>query len=357
MLETVDALGERGWQVAVTLPAPGPLVEELERRGARVMYCPTPVLRKSFLTPVGLLKMFGQMLRSFPKSVRLIRQSGAELVYVSTLTIPLWLPVGRMLGRSVVCHVHESERSVRPSVRRALAAPLLLASALIINSEYARGVLIESFPRLRARSEVIYNGVPGPVDVVKAAESVHEPLRMLFVGRLSPRKGPQVAVDLVRLLAERGVRSRLELLGSAFPGYERFEDEIRSAAAKMGPDRVIFAGFVAEIWSHLAQTDVVLVPSQGDEPFGNTAVEAVLAARPVVVSANSGLDEAVAGYSSAQSVPAADLDAWADAVVNVANGWVQYRNRAWHDAAIAAQRHSPALYRERLARRLTELIA
>ena len=65
-----------------------------------------------------------------------------------------------------------------------------------------------------------------------------------------------------------------------------------------------FSGFTDDVWAHLAAADLVLVPSQGDEPFGNTAVEAMLAARPVVVSSSSGLDEAVAGYGSAQRVAA-----------------------------------------------------
>jgi glycosyltransferase involved in cell wall biosynthesis len=354
MLETVEAMAERGWHVTVTLPGPGPLVEEVERRGALVRYCPTPVLRTSFLTPTGLLKMVGQTLRSIPRSVGLIRRSQADMVYVSTLTIPLWLPIGRLLRRPVVCHVHESERSVHPVIRRALAAPLLLATALIVNSEYSRGVLTESFRRLGDRSEVIYNGVPGPVEVLKARDVLEQPIRLLFVGRLAPRKGPQVAVELVRMLADRGVDSQLEVLGSVFPGYEWFEDELRSAAAATDHS-VAFSGFDPDVWSHVAAADVVLVPSQGDEPFGNTAVEAVLAARPVVVSASSGLDEAVAGYTSAHSVPATDLEAWVGAVVEVVDGWGEYRNRAWDDAATAAQRHSPELYRERIEHRLSEL--
>ena len=356
MLETVDALRERGWQVTVTLPVPRPLVEELERRGARVRFWGTPVLRKSLLTPLGVLRLLGQMLRSLPGSVRVICESRAELVHLSTLTVPLWLPVSRALGRPVACHVHESERSVHPVIRKALAAPLLLAKGLIVNSEYAGGVLIESFPCLRARSEAIYNAVPGPAEVVRAPTVPHEPLRML-VGRLSPRRGPQVALELVRPLAERGVCTSLELLRSAFSGNQWFEEDLRSAAAELGPGWVVFAGFVPDIWSHLADSDVVLVPSQGDEPFGNIAVEAVLAARPAVVSARSGLDEAVAGDRSARSVPTGDLATWADAVAEVANHWPRYRKMVWEDAVVAAERHSPALYPERVERRLSELAA
>lgn len=357
MLETVEAMTGRGWQVHVTLPATGPLVPEIEQRGGLVRFCPTPVLRKSALKPLGMLKIAAEALRSVPPGVRAIRSTGADLVYVSTLTIPLWLPLARLLRRPVVCHVHESERTANRWVRRALALPLLFASALIVNSEFSRGVLTESFRSLGRKSEVIYNGVPGPDRVTPARESLTGPTRLLFVGRLAPRKGPQVAIELVAQLAERGIDSHLDLIGAVFPGYEWFEEELRAHVADANQDlQVTFHGFVNDVWPLIAAADIVLVPSQGDEPFGNTAVEAVLAARPVVVSASSGLDEAVAGYGCAQRVAPDALTEWAGAVTTVIGSWPQYRDLAQTDADAARRRHSPGIYRERIESRLGELI-
>jgi glycosyltransferase involved in cell wall biosynthesis len=350
MLETVEAMLQRGWRVTVTVPALGPLVPELQRRGAQVEFCPTPVLRKSVLSPLGAIRVAWVTIRSIPRAISLIRRSRAELVYVSTLTIPLWILVTRVLRRPVVCHVHESERSTPLLVRRVLSAPLMLATGLIVNSHYCGRVLGESYRKLQSRAEVIYNGIPGPDRTTPARESLDSPLRLLFVGRLSPRKGPQVAVDLVRRLIERGVPASLEIMGSVFPGYEWFEAELREAVGRFGlGDRVDFVGFNPEVWPHFERADIVLVPSQGDESFGNIAVEAVLSARPVIVSGNSGLEEAVAGYESAQTVAAADLDAWTGAIVDVVTGWSHFRAEAGADAVSATRRHSLTLYREHMA--------
>lgn len=353
MLETVEAMGERGWQVEVTLPGPGPLVEEIRRRGGRVTFGPTPVLRKSYLSPLGLLRLLALTLRSIPSAIGLIRRTDPDVVYVSTITIPLWIVLARLMRRPVLCHVHESERAAPLVVRQLLAAPLLMATGLVVNSEYSASVLAESFGRLGRRSQVIYNGVPGPDRVTPARSALDGSVRLLFVGRLSPRKGPQVAVDLVGRLANRGHPAKLDLLGSVFPGYEWFRDELREAAAAGGhPGDIEFSGFDPDVWSHLARADIVLVPSQGDEPFGNTAVEAVLAGRPVVVSANSGLDEAVNGYGSAQRVPADDPQAWVDAVEATIRHWSTYRAEAVADATTAATRHAPVRYRQHIADRL-----
>jgi glycosyltransferase involved in cell wall biosynthesis len=109
-------------------------------------------------------------------------------------------------------------------------------------------------------------------------------------------------------------------------------------------DAVTFLGFDAEVWPHIARSDVVVVPSVVDEPFGNTAVEAVLGARPLVVSATSGLREASAGYQSAQQVPPDRPDLLADAVERVIADWDRYRAMAAADAALARERHSVLRY-------------
>jgi glycosyltransferase involved in cell wall biosynthesis len=165
-----------------------------------------------------------------------------------------------------------------------------------------------------------------------------------------------VAVAALAELVDRGVDARLELLGSVFDGYEWFEKELRATVRDLGlGDRVEFLGFRPVVWPTLAATDVVLIPSIVDEPFGNTAVEAVLAARPVVVSDTSGLREAVAGYASAQVVEPGATLAWADAVERVVADWPQLQDAAVRDAVEARDRHSPAGYRRALAEEFAAL--
>ncbi|MCU1552693.1 MAG: wcoF, partial [Arthrobacter sp.] len=50
-LESVAAVANHGAAVTVVLPQTGPLVGELERLQVTVLFCPTPVLRKSMLRP------------------------------------------------------------------------------------------------------------------------------------------------------------------------------------------------------------------------------------------------------------------------------------------------------------------
>ena len=282
-------------------------------------------------------------------ALRLLRSAGRGGVYVNTLTLPSWPLLARLAGRRSVCHVHEAEQSAPRLLRIGMAVCPALADRVVTNSQFCLDVLAGTAPWLRRRATVIYNAVAAPAEVRPLRGTPEGPVRLLYVGRLSPRKGPQVAVATLQELLARGVDARLQLLGSVFEGYEWFETELRSTVAAAGlTDRVEFLGFRSDVWPVLADSDVVLVPSVLEESFGLTAVEAVIAARPLVASDGSGLREAAAGYASAQSVAPGDPGRWADAVQRVLADWAGHRAAAVDDATEARRRHAPQRYTEQL---------
>ena len=306
MLESVSALVEAGARVVVLLISSGPLVREIEARGGSVRYLATPVLRKSMLTPRGILQLVRLSVTGLRAGRKLVRELRPSAIYVSTLTVPLWIAIGRINRIPVLCHVHEAEGSANPLLRKALAAPLSFANRIVANSRFSVAVLERSNTRAGCRAQVVYNSVPGPDTATLGDE--RPGLRVVYIGRLSPRKGVDVAVDAVGELQRRGVDATLSIVGDVFPGYEWYREELRGRAATQGlVGQVEFHGFQPEVWPYLISADVVVVPSRVDEPFGNTAVEAILAARPLIVSDTSGLREAAAGYSSAQYVTAGNV--------------------------------------------------
>ncbi len=154
-------------------------------------------------------------------------------------------------------------------------------------------------------------------------------MRLLFVGRLSPRKGPDVAARAVRALEDRGVGAVLDVVGDVFPGYEWFEQALAEEFGDLvASGRLRLRGFAADVWPHVEAADVVLVPATLPESLGNTAIEAILAARPVVVSDAGGLSEVAAGCPTARIVPPGDAEAIADAVTSLLDRWTEVRAAA-----------------------------
>lgn len=356
LLESIDAIVERGHRAVVTLPEEGPLLALIKESGAEVRICPTPVLRRSYLSPRGLLTLTGDAIRSLGPGRRLIRDVRPDVLYLSTLTAPEWLVLARMARVPSVCHVHEAESTPSRPVRTALASPLLLADRLVVNSRFSEKVLTDVLPRLGRRSTVVYNGVIGPTEPVPPRPVIDGPARLLFVGRLSERKGVLDAVDIVRELERRGRPVSLDVAGSVYPGYEYVETELQRRVDELDdPESVRLHGYVDDVWKLLAEADILLVPSRGDEPFGNTAVEGTLARRPVIASASSGLLEAVAGAKAARSVPPGDPSAFADAVESMIDDWDEVRRLAVIDAERAEERYSPERYRSEIMEQLRRL--
>ena len=350
LLESVEGLVAHGARVVVTMPSGGPLVPELISRGASVSLCASPVLRKSMLSLPGLVRAIPSAIKGAVASFRLLAIVRPDVVYVNTVTIPLWNLLARVKRIPLLVHVHEAEGSASPLVRRFLAFPLLAASSIVANSQFSSRVLRSSFARLGARTTVVYNGVPGPEVHLAPRERLEGPFRILFVGRLSARKGVDVVVDALSILSKRGISARLDIVGAVFPGYEWYEDELRALIRSHELERfVTFHGFQASVWPFLADADAVVIPSRFDEPFGNTAVEALLAARPVVVSDTSGLREAAGGYSSAQFVAPGSPEDTADALEAVVANWDKFREASIADAPLAATRHSITKYQAEMA--------
>ncbi|GAA3472300.1 glycosyltransferase family 4 protein [Nonomuraea roseola] len=337
LLESVWALAGHA-EVVVTVPAEGPLCDRLRDAGAEVIVLDVPVLRKAYLSPAGLIRLAALLATRMPAMVAFLRRRRPDVLYVNTLTLPWWTAAGRLAGLArVVCHVHEAEDLLPSPMRRALSLPTRLAHVTIANSASCRArIVADGAPR--ARTVTVHNAVapPASAPLARAPRGA-----LVMVGRLSPRKGSDVAVRAAALLARRGREVSLVVVGDVFPGYEWFERELRAQA---GPN-VAFAGFSDSVDEHLAEADIVLVPSHG-ESFGLVAVEGMMAGRPVVACDVQGLNEIITHGETGLLVPPKDEAALADAVETLLNDWALAQTIAAKGQSEALSRYSLARYQE-----------
>lgn len=347
-LESVRGLRDAGAAVTVVLGSDGPLREVISEVGASVESMPMPVLRRAALRPAGALRLLATAVRALPAMWRTVVRSRAGCLYVGTLTVPLWTVVARLRGMAVLVHVHEAEQSSSRWARTALAAPLLLADLVLVNSHASGAALTAVVPRLHDRIRLVPNGVAGPPDECgppPAPPGPGEPWRLVQLGRISPRKGTDVAVRAVAELRAAGTPVHLSVVGGVFPGTEWFERDVAELVRRRGiADRVEFRGVVDEVWPELADAHIVIVPSR-EEPFGNVAVEAMLARRPVVVSATQGLREIVQPGETGEVTEPGDADALAAAVERVIGDWPAATARADRARTLAARSWSTDRYR------------
>jgi N-acetyl-alpha-D-glucosaminyl L-malate synthase BshA len=156
--------------------------------------------------------------------------------------------------------------------------------------------------------------------------------------------------DCVEVLARvvRSVPARLVLVGD---GPERPRVVERAEALGLA-DRVLFLGKHASVDELLSCADVFLLPS-ANESFGLAALEAMASGAPVVATRVGGLPEVIPDGDAGYLVPVGDVDAMAEAALEVLEDPVRWKivseaGRARAIDAFSAERVVPlyeALYR------------
>ncbi|MBV8942442.1 MAG: glycosyltransferase family 4 protein, partial [Solirubrobacterales bacterium] len=115
---------------------------------------------------------------------------------------------------------------------------------------------------------------------------------ILFVGRLTPEKGPDVALRALAVLTqEYGLDADLVLCGSAQP---RMTEALGELARVLGiGDRIHMRGALGSqaLAEQLSTAHALIVPSVWQEPFGLVCLEGALARVPVVASRSGAMTE------------------------------------------------------------------
>jgi D-inositol-3-phosphate glycosyltransferase len=232
--------------------------------------------------------------------------------------------------------------------------------------------LVNLYGADRERIRVVPPGVDGrlfaprPKDEARARLHLANARLLLFVGRLQPFKGPEVAI---RALAEAVARAPqvagdviLAVVGGS-TGRDAEHDQatrLMELAADIGvSDRVVF--FPPQPHERLADfysaAEAVLVPSRS-ESFGLAALEAEACGTPVIAAAAGGLRYVVIDGKTGFLIEGHDPSDYADRILRIlsdpvlaarlSKGALRHAGRFSWDATAADIRR---VYRELLARR------
>jgi glycosyltransferase involved in cell wall biosynthesis len=201
-----------------------------------------------------------------------------------------------------------------PSLRLQPTAPV--RTAISWNSEALRR-LVKVPPFIETVLERVEHAVPPHGDLFAAVERhPSEQAELVFVGRITPEKGVDVAIEAVaRLRARHDVPARLVLAGPADDGYAR---ELRRLAEQLDVAAALnWRGSLPpeEVAQLLARASAMIVPSTWDEPLGLVMIEGALARVPLVASDVGGIGEAMHDEEHALLFPRGDANAAADALL------------------------------------------
>ncbi|MEM7271493.1 MAG: glycosyltransferase family 4 protein [Actinomycetota bacterium] len=323
LLEQVEALAERGVDLALGTPAGSPFAEAWVERGFALEDLRLELhdgLRQQDTTArpgprSALRSAFG-----VGRGVGVVRSAAAghDVLHSFALRSHMEVAVAGRLSRTPVAL--DLVNIVRPGLgRRVLQQAANLATLTVANSAASAAVL-----KPKTRVTVIHPGVDldrftrGPADPALRAElsgGVDRPL-VAILGRIDVRKGVQTLVEAMALAGGPAADARLIVVGEAGTGPAEFAEKLKvDAAARLG-DRVLFAGRRSDIPEILRSVDV-LVNASVAEPFGLTVLEAQAVGTPVVATRAGGVVEFVEDEVTGLLVPPTDAPAMARAIERV----------------------------------------
>ena len=199
----------------------------------------------------------------------------------------------------------QQQKGLLESERRALSC----TKAIIVTSEHTRTILVTQFG---VTDEKITTAVPG-TDPVSFAACDGDPIRLLTIASLIPRKGHDILIHALAQLNQLDWKA-------CFIGSSEFEKNWASSLKQQVDNlnltqRITFVESVENIRHEYQQADVFVLPSLY-EGYGMVFAEALAAGLPVV-GAEAGAVPEVVPENAGILVPPGDSDSLAAALKEI----------------------------------------
>jgi glycosyltransferase involved in cell wall biosynthesis len=232
--------------------------------------------------------------------------------------------MGRLVGRAlkipVVSTLHnipedyEREKFYRSWLEQLTAR--YAATHLVAVSESIRKMYIQQWNIPSHKITTIVNGVPMEKFLsvplgVPPREKDH-PLIITNIGRLTPQKAQHIFIEAAKIVTKVQKNVRFVIIGQGKLEQE-LKDQVQSLALN---DYVTFAGVRYDIPEQLGNTDIFVLSSDW-EGMPVSAIEAMAAARPVVLTNVGGVPDLVEAGSNGILVNPGNSTALANALLDL----------------------------------------
>jgi glycosyltransferase involved in cell wall biosynthesis len=150
----------------------------------------------------------------------------------------------------------------------------------------------------RCKVETVYNAYTSSFSPpTRRFPNAGEPLKFLYVGRLSPEKGVDLLLEAFARHPEQDTLSLVGLDGALKPMV--LQHVAKDPRIRLLPPQP-YEAMAAVYQDH----DVVCCPASWEEPFGLTTLEARACGRGVVATRRGGIPEILEGYPRAELIEA-----------------------------------------------------
>lgn len=342
VLHLLSVLKQHPKPITLHLPYDGLLVEQARSQVAKLLVAPISILRLYELKRTAWMNV-GRFIKNMRFAWQQLKLHDTVILNSSViLSYMLLLPFYRQ--RKFI-YVHEINSGL---LKWGFNILLWLTGAQLICNSQATS---DNYPLIaNDKKHIIYNTVDIPADV--QFDSTTPPLRLLMLGRISPRKGHMVLLNALSKLPE-DVRNKIELrmIGGSFRNQNQFLNELQNFVTQYQlQECVSFYPFSCNPEHSYQWADCVIVPSLKPESFGLVALEAMSYGCSVIASDAGALPEIVINQQTGLIVRAESADDLMHAVQTYYDNPSYMHEHGLAGRQRAEQHFSPTLYQHEIER-------
>lgn len=293
MLTLAKGVQSQGHEVIVTTTMDGPLASAARDAGLEAKVLALGEGANRFGGEVfrgglsGLIANLRDVFKFYRDALLWLKSERPDRVYVNNERAVLLLaPVARMLGLPVVYYVRGDKRTKGLCYLCSLLATRVILIAWTIRRAFRPWELALSGRKF----SVLYTGFSfGPLltngrDEIRKRLGCSPDAKVVgMVGAIHPRKGQDLFIEAVILLAQRFNLDVL-LAGQISPGSEEFAENIRRRTRAAGIEQKIhWLGYIDSPEEVFAACDVTVLPSSS-EGLPRTVIESLAQGCPVVAT-------------------------------------------------------------------------
>jgi glycosyltransferase involved in cell wall biosynthesis len=291
LLNFVRKLDREAFTPLVVIPRPGPLQSVLSAQGTRCEVWPiherSPNLAAYALNVIRSMAFF-----------RKHRIALAHLNYGAIGWKPAEILAARLLRIPLVNHFHTAVKRASSYLR--YSAALIGVSGYVCSQSDHRGVACHVVHNV-ADFDRFGHGRPKRAELGLRADSVV----VGFFGQVRRIKGVSLFLELARRIPGDDVEF---LIAGELKGEDTFAKEEFDRMLS-GDARIKYLGYRDDVQDLYASCDIVVMPSQWEEPCAMVLFEASAAGKPIVATATGGTPEILIDGDTGYLVQRTDLEA------------------------------------------------
>jgi glycosyltransferase involved in cell wall biosynthesis len=274
-LQLIDLLTKDGFDIHVILPAKGMLDDFLIKKNIKIVYVELGVLRKKYLTPLGLINRAVANIKAIAFLSNYIKDHSIDLVYTNTSTILCGGIAAKKNGVPSLFHVHEI-----PTGNKLYE----FLSGKIVNRYSSKVLTVSNSVKKHwlkyihdKKIERIYNGIVfSKTDSLIKIERDQEDFVITSVARLIPYKGHGYLIDVANELIKKSTKFKFLIVGDTLSSYVSYEKSVKQKVKDLGlEDQIKFLGFREDVSSILTQSDLFIHPAIAPDPLPTVLFESL----------------------------------------------------------------------------------